>query len=117
MAEKKKRRRFSAAFKAAAIEKMKRCDNVVALGRQLKIHWRQLYTWQEAAEKAAAAAEKNTAEQREAALRSENAKLKAALADKTLEVDFFKGALQKIEALRQKHGPKGGEAFTTKSGK
>jgi hypothetical protein len=43
--------------------------------------------------------------------------LNAAPADKTLEVDFFKGALQKIEALRRRRGANGAEAFTTKSGK
>jgi hypothetical protein len=40
-----------------------------------------------------------------------------ALANKAMEVDFFRGALRKIEALRQKRARNGGEAFTTKSGK
>ncbi|HLA09494.1 MAG TPA: hypothetical protein VJ023_02685 [Pyrinomonadaceae bacterium] len=43
----------------------------------------------------------NTPSQREMRLRRENSKLKRALADKTLQVDFFKGALQKVEARRQ----------------
>jgi hypothetical protein len=30
--------------------------------------------------------------------------LKQLLAEKTLELDFFKGALQKVEARRQKRG-------------
>ena len=39
------------------------------------------------------------------------------LADKTLEVDFFKGALQKIEARRQRNSGSGEMASTTRSGK
>jgi hypothetical protein len=42
--------------------------------------------------------------------------LKRLLAEKTLEVDF-KGALQKIEARRQKSGASGETAFTSKSDK
>jgi|SRR5580765_4552390 len=111
-------RRHSAEFKAAAVEKMKTCDNVVALSRELKVYWRSLYRWKAEAEKAATAARgPSAAEVREAALLEENAKLKAALADKTLEVDFFRGALRNIEALRPKRWRNGGEAFTTKSGK
>jgi hypothetical protein len=37
------------------------------------------------------------------------------LVDKTLELDFFKGALQKVEARRQKNGISGEKASTTKS--
>ena len=112
----KKKRGYSAEFKAAAVERMKDCDNVVALGGELKVHWRQLYKWKAAGETAATVAQIGP-ERRESALREEIARLKIALADKTLEVDFFRGALRNIEALRQKRAPKGGEAFTTKSGK
>jgi hypothetical protein len=38
------------------------------------------------------------------------------VADKTLEADFFKGALQKVEARRQNNKPTGETASTTKSG-
>ena len=53
---------------------------------------------------------------RESTLRKEVSLLKRLLAEKTLEVDFFKGALQKVEARRQKHGITGEKASTTKSG-
>jgi transposase-like protein len=117
VAKNKRVRRHSPEFKAAAIEKMKGCDNVVALSRELKVHWRMLYRWKATAEAVIAAQEQNAPDQREVALREEITRLKAALADKTLEVDFFRGALRKIEALRQKRGHNGVEAFTTKSGK
>jgi hypothetical protein len=41
---------------------------------------------------------------RESTLRKEVSLLKRLLAEKTLEVDFFRGALQKVEARRQKGG-------------
>jgi transposase-like protein len=110
----KKARRHSAEFKASAVEQMKRCDNIVALSRELKVHWRMLYRWKAAAE---AARRQNVPEQREAALQAEIAQLKIALADQALELDFFRGALQKIETLRRQPARNGGEASTTRSGK
>ena len=49
-------------------------------------------------------------------LRIQLATAKRLLADKALEVDFFKGALQKVEARRQQ-SDSGEKASTTKSGK
>jgi hypothetical protein len=54
---------------------------------------------------------------REATLRKEVNQLKRLLAEKTVEVDFFKGALQKIEARRQRSGNSGETASTTRSEK
>ena len=56
------------------------------------------------------------ANSREATLRKEVSHLKRVLAEKTLEVDFFKGALQKVEARRQRSGKSGETASTTRSG-
>jgi hypothetical protein len=50
-------------------------------------------------------------------LRKEVSDLKQLLAEKTLQVDFFKGALQKVEALRQASTGSGEMASTSKSGK
>jgi len=44
-------------------------------------------------------------------------RLKRALADKVLEVDFLRGALHKIEERRLKSDNDGGAASTTRSGK
>ncbi len=52
---------------------------------------------------------------RESTLRKEISKLKRLLADKTVEVDFFRGALQKVEARRQKSDMSGETASTMKS--
>jgi hypothetical protein len=53
---------------------------------------------------------------REAGLKKEVEKLKQALAEKVLEVDFLQGALHKIEARRQASGSTGAKASTTRSG-
>jgi hypothetical protein len=64
-----------------------------------------------------AVSEKTPISQREVDLERENKRLKQMLANRDLEIDFFKGALQKIEARRQKHDVLGATASTTKSGK
>jgi Arc/MetJ family transcription regulator len=53
---------------------------------------------------------------REATLRKEVNKLKRVLADKTLEADFFKGALHTVKARRQRSGNSGETASTPTSG-
>jgi hypothetical protein len=50
-------------------------------------------------------------------LRKENSELKRLLADKMLEADFFRGALQKVAARRQQRSDSGARTSTTKSEK
>ena len=110
----KKRREYPAEFKAKAVARMKSCNSVVGLARELGICWSLLYKWRDQLQQESASQGASEQEHAAAAAEKELAELRAALATKTLEVDFFKGALQKIEARRQKPG---GVAFTTKSGK
>jgi hypothetical protein len=49
-------------------------------------------------------------------LEQENQRLQLLLAKKVLEVEFFRGALQKIEARRQSLKGIGETAFTNKCG-
>jgi hypothetical protein len=49
-------------------------------------------------------------------LQQENERLKRALADKTLEVDFLQGALQQVEARRRQNTASGAKTSTPKSG-
>ena len=95
---------------------MKQSYNIGALAKELNIHRRVLYRWRDQLEPVAKK-EGSPLQSREARLRDEVNQLKRALADKTLELDFFKGALQKIEARRQRHDVTGAKASTTKSGK
>jgi hypothetical protein len=50
-------------------------------------------------------------------LKEENRQLKQLLAERTLEVDFFKGALQKIRARRQQNADSGAAASTPRCGR
>jgi len=50
-------------------------------------------------------------------LAQENQRLKQALAEKVLEVDFLRGALHKVEQRRRESGSGGAKVSTTKSGK
>jgi transposase-like protein len=98
------------------VERLKQSENIVALAKELGIHRRMLYRWRDQLEPVAKK-EVSPPQSGEARLRHEVHQLKRALADKTLEVDFFKGALQKIEARRQQQDITGAKASTTKSGK
>jgi transposase len=108
--------RYSDEFKQMCVERMKQCGNIGALAKELNIHRRVLYRWRDQLEPVTKK-EGVPPQSGEARLRNEVSQLKRALADKTLEVDFFKGALQKIEARRQQQDVTGAKASTTKSGK
>jgi len=99
-----------------AVERLKRCENIVALSEELGVHRRLLYKWRDQLDPVDISAEPPPENPRESTLRKEVGQLKRLLAEKTLEVDFFKGALQEVAARRQKHGITGGKASTTKSG-
>ena len=110
-----KRKRYSRKFQRMAVERMRTCESVTELARELGVRPRCLYKWRaklEAIEQGEEAARPST---HAAAYRKENQRLKRLLAEKTLEVDFFKGALQRIEARRRKSGASGETASTTKS--
>ena len=117
MAKKRAIGRYPKAFRKMAVERLKGCDNIVALSEELGVHRRLLYKWRDQFELVDSSAGAPALNPREATLRKEVDRLKRVLADKTLEVDFFKGALQKVEARRLQSGESGGKASTTKSGK
>src|ERR1035441_7596494 len=82
---------------------MKSGENARALGKELGVHRSLLYRWRDqfAALGETASAERSPEEPGAARLCRENSQLKQALAEKILEVDFFKSALQKVAARRQ----------------
>jgi transposase len=100
-----------------AVERLKSCDNIVALSKELGVHRRLLYKWRDQFAPFDETVEPATGSSRQATLRRKVHQLKRVLVDKTLEVDFFKGALQKVEARRQQRENSGGKASTTRSGK
>ena len=110
-------RHYTKAFRQSAVERMKSCENITALAVELGVSRRQLYKWRDWLEPAEPGEGSPPPDNdREMKLREENRRLKQALADKALEVDFFKGALQKIGARRQRSRNSGETASTTRSG-
>ena len=114
---KKRVGRYSNEFRRMCVERMKQCDDIGALAKELNIHRRYLYRWRDQLESAEKSEGPPSQNSRESTLRKEVSQLKRVLAEKTLELDFFKGALQKVEARRQQSGDSGAKASTTKSGK
>jgi transposase-like protein len=100
-------------FWRAAVERMQAGENVIELAQELGVDRRGLYRWRAKL----ASGETEPGRERQAALVKEVERLKRALADKVLEVDFLQGALHKVEARRQGRESSGAKASTTRSGK
>ena len=107
--------RYPKAFRKMAVERLKGCGNILALSKELGVHRRLLYKWRDQLDPVDdGQVEPENSKERE--LRLQVARLKRLGADKTLEADFFKGALQKVEARRQNNRKAGETASTTESG-
>jgi transposase-like protein len=111
--------RYSAEFRQQALERMKTCDNVKALAKELGVARQQLYWWKQRAEQRANPREPGATEdprdRRIRELTKKIAELEGVIGQKTLELDFFAGALRRIEESRQKKGMSGETASTLKS--
>jgi transposase-like protein len=111
--------RYSAAFRQQALERMKTCDNVKALAKELGVARQQLYWWKQRAEQRANPREPGASEdprdRRIRELTKKVAELEGVIGQKTLELDFFAGALRRIEESRQRKGMSGETASTQKS--
>ena len=103
---KRRKGRYPKAFRQMAVERMKGCENIVALSEELGVHRRLLYKWRDKVGPGRWRPEglREGETRGKTTLRKENHQLKRVLANKVLEVDFFKGALQKVEARRQRKG-------------
>lgn len=106
---------YTEEFRRQAVERMKASNNIRALARELGIDKRLLYDWRERA--ADLSDQRAPANRKTRQLEQENKELKRLLAEKTLEIDFFRGALQKVAARRKQSSATGEKASTTKSGK
>lgn len=119
MARMAKWRRHTVEFKRQAVERMKTSENIHALARERKVERKLLYTWKYQLEGRPVPRNANLAttaeERKDKQLREEITKLKSALAEKTLETDFFRLALLKIKERRQQSDEAGGSASTTSS--
>ena len=113
-------RRHTREFKRQAVERMKTCDNILQLARDLDLEAKLLYTWKNQFEGRPEPRHANymdtPEETAEKKLRQEIALLKQALGERQLEVDFFRSALRRIEEGRQQNTASGGPASMPKSG-
>ena len=112
-----KKERYSRKFQRMAVERMRTRDDVGELAEEFGVTWRCLYKWRgklEMVEPGEIASRPST---HTASYRRETQLLKRLLAEKILEFDFLKGALQKVEARRQSRGDSGAMASTSRSAK
>ena len=112
-----KRKRYSRKFQRMAVERMKTSEDVVELARELGVTRRCLYKWRRKLEIVEPGEEALRPSTHASSHRKAIHRLKQLLAEKTLEVDFFKSALQKVEARRQPSSRSGEKASTSKSGR
>lgn len=94
--ERKKGQRYSTEFRREAVERMRGCNNIVRLARELGVCRRVLYNWRDRLDESNAPPTRT----RELMLRKQIIKLKRLLANKTVELDFFRHALQRVGASR-----------------
>jgi transposase-like protein len=84
------------------------------VARELGVHWSTLYRWRNRLDPTVNRGETLSSGETEA-LQQKVERLSQLLAEKTLEVDFFRGALQKVEARRQRRASSGEKTSTSKS--
>jgi transposase-like protein len=118
----RERRQFSREFKLMAIRRLEEAGNVTALAEELGVRREMLYDWREKFAAGGAPALKSSGRPRPTpeaaeALSGEKriAELERKLGEQALLIDFFKGALRRIEASRQASGKPGATASSPRS--
>jgi len=112
-------RRHPEELRRVAIERFKSCENVALLAREIGIPRQTLHRWIDESERVEADEDGQlvpATKGRESRLRKRMSHLKHVLANKTLEADFFRGALQRLKARRRGISARGEMASTTTSG-
>ena len=134
-------RKYSTEFRRAVIERLKDCASVAGLARDLGIRRKWLYQWkkefpelcegmkanggkagktgpgqrpQQGLKEPTASDAAAAAEQRR--LRERIGELERLTARQALEIDFFRGALQRVNERHTANRPSGAKASTVKSG-
>ena len=108
--EPRKGPRYGSELRRQAVERMNACGNIVGLARELGVSRRVLYQWRDRLEQT----DSSPGRSRELILRKQILKLKRLLANKILEVDFFRHALQRVGARRRQNFHPGDKASTTR---
>jgi transposase-like protein len=105
--------KYSREFREDALKRLESATSVSGLCRELGISRQLLYLWRDTAEKE----RRKQLSAQHWKVREENARLKKLLAEKSLEADFFKGAFEKVEALRRSSISSGATASSSRSGR
>ena len=117
---KKRNRRHSAELKRAAVERMRKGENVEGISRELKVRRQVLYRWKATIEQGRplrqAGRPVQGEKEREEEAQERIAELERLVGTLTAENRFFKGALQRIKQQRQRKSDSGVTGFTSKSG-
>lgn len=106
---------YRTAFRQKAVDRLKAGEDPDEVAQELGVHRRTLYRWQRQLDPVIQAKPKPPGV--ESKLQHQVQRLSRLLAEKTLEVDFFRSALQKVEARRQRNSGSGAKASTIKSEK
>lgn len=121
-ARKGERRQFSRDFKLMAIGRMESAGNVKALAEELGVRRELLYGWREKFAAGGAEALRNSGRPRPSARSAEAlggerklAELERKVGEQALLIDFFKGALRRIEGSRPASGEPGATASSPRS--
>jgi transposase-like protein len=118
-------KKYPPEFRREAVERMKTCVNVSQLARELGVRRKFLYLWKEQLSGVAKQSNKSgkadsarpkTMHSTEESLRRRVRELEALTARQSLELDFFKGALQRVEERRKKREQISEPESSTKSG-
>jgi transposase len=102
-------------FRQMTVERFNSCENIVALASELGIQRTLLYKWRKKFEADEAIGDPVPVNAREGKLRKELGYVKWLLAEKAMELDFFRSALQRVEARRQQNNVAGEKTSTTRS--
>lgn len=121
---KRKRRRFSAAAKQLAVDRMKKGESVTGLAREYGVERSRLYQWKDRAETGLPFSERGRlSEQRlkrvqgteVQAAQARIAELERKVGQQTLAIDFLKGALRQASPSQSTSGARGATASSATS--
>ena len=102
-------------FRAMALERLRNCMHIGKLCEELGVSPSTLRTWRRQREARSEQTLATVSLPGETVV-EENRRLKRALAEKVLEVDFLQGALHQVGERRQRNTGSGGRASIPKSG-
>lgn len=110
----RKNRRHTASFRAAAVERMKMGCNVTELARELEISRTLLYRWSRAEMSSGGEEVVDGRERKIRELEAKVASLEGVIGRQKLEADFLSAALRRVEAGPQQKGASGETRSTPK---